>query len=167
MSSLEQKIYKKTIRFIQDLYARETMRVYWYDELPAMDEKTQQLRAEKARHRDFLLALLRKRNEKPARFTFLFAWTGKILGKISSFLPDAWISFLENTLEWWIYLRYKKYFHALKKHSDIRSMIEAMQNKRFKFPEPGEDVLESVRQFLDNQIKLLEKLEVVKPNEIS
>ncbi len=166
MASLERKIYRKTLHFIQDLYARETMRVYLYDELPAMDEKTQQLRAEKAKHRDFLLALLRKRHEKPAKFTFLFVWTGKILGKIGAFLPVTWISVVENTLEWWIYLRYKKYFEVLKKHSDIRSMIEAMQNKRFKIPEPGEDILNSVREFLENQIRLLEKLEVVKPNEI-
>ena len=164
---LEKKIRELTISFIQDLYARECMRVKLYEELPNMDEATQRLRAEKSKHRDFLLALLRKRNAKPSKVTPFFILAGKILGKISALFPQKWIIFIENTLEWWLYLRYKKYFYELKKHSDVRSMIEAIQNKRFIIEEPGEDVLDQVNEFLQAQIRILQQRQVIPSNEVS
>jgi len=46
-------------------------------------------------------------------------------------------------------------------------MIEAMQNKRFKLPEPGEDVINQINEFLEAQIKILRSREVMSSNEIN
>lgn len=129
-ASPQRQLEAHTILLLQDLYARETMRTILYRYIDRIDADLEELRLRKAHHRDFLLALLRKRGLKPAWYTFLFSFAGHCFGWFVAFLPPKWAQWIEQLLEHWLYLRYEDYVKKLKQLQIIKPMVEALQNRR-------------------------------------
>lgn len=148
-------IRKKTLYMIKDLHARESMRLGWYRSFIRRDGQVlRTLRERKSQHQAFLRDLLRKRDLKPAWYARIFYYFGSLFGWATSILPQSWAFRLERTLEWWILMRYKKYFQKLTLYANLRTMIEAVQLQKINHNEPALDVL----QWLESSIKEEEKL---------
>lgn len=148
-------IQKKTTKMIKDLHARESMRLGWYRSFIRKDGQVlRKLRERKSKHQAFLKDLLRKRNINPAWYARLFYYLGTILGWMTSVIPEKWAYKIERVLEWWILMRYKKYFNTLRLYADLRTMIEAVQLKKIHHNEPAPDIL----QYLQNSIQEEENL---------
>ncbi|MCB9234334.1 MAG: demethoxyubiquinone hydroxylase family protein [Bacteroidia bacterium] len=132
---------KRTIYFIKDLHARESMRLGWYRQWGFTEDKVKYLRERKAKHEAFLKDLLRKRGISPAWYARFFYLTGHFFGLVSAFFPEKLVARIERTLEFWILLRYKDYFREMNLDQDLRTMIESLQLKKLQHNEPGKDVL--------------------------
>jgi len=150
-------IRKKTTSIIKDLHARESMRLGWYRSFIRRDGQVlRNLRERKSKHQAFLKDLLRKRNLTPAWYARVFYYAGSILGWITSILPEKWAFKIERTLEWWILMRYKKYFNKLRLYADLRTMIEAVQLQKINHNEPAPDVLHYLQNSIQEEEKLLQ-----------
>jgi len=148
-------IKKQTEYYLKDLHARETMRMTWYRHYKNSDQ-IQQLRIKKAQHRAFLNDLLRRRSLKPIWYAPFFYYIGHLFGILSAFLPPKMIRLIEQTLEFWLLMRYEKYLKKLRLQFDVRSMIEAMQMKKLNHDEPGTDVIQTLEQFISNERDILQ-----------
>jgi demethoxyubiquinone hydroxylase (CLK1/Coq7/Cat5 family) len=133
---------KSTAKYLRDLHARERMRLAWYRRLAKPNGDIQQLRERKARQSAFLHDLLRRRGLKPSFQSYFYYSAGAILGWLTIWLPHTWAVRLENTLEYWIHLRYRKYHRSLSLQQNLRTMVEAMQLRKLQHNEPGTDVLQ-------------------------
>ncbi|MEO0472447.1 MAG: hypothetical protein AAF206_22680 [Bacteroidota bacterium] len=149
-------IKKRTEFFIRDLHARENMRLGWYRQFGLDEEKLRHLRERKAHHTAFLRDLLRKRGISPAWYARGFYIVGHLFGFVSAFFPKSMMDRIETTLEFWILMRYQKYFRAMKLDSSVRSMVESLQMKKLTHNEPGPDVLDLVENFIKEQEKVLQ-----------
>lgn len=147
-------LYNKTIVYLKDLHARESMRLGWYRQWQNK-EKIKQLRERKSIHTAFLHDLLRKRGLKPAWYSRFFYIMGHAFGFFTALLPDTLASKIENTLEYWILIRYEKYLEQLKLDYNLRSMIEAIQLKKMNHNEPASDVLQFLEICIANEVNLL------------
>lgn len=153
--SLMQKDIQKNVEFIlKDLHARESMRLGWYRQWYGAGDRLRILRERKASHQAFLHQLLRTRNLSPAWYARLFYYLGHFSGLATAILPDAWGNKIEQTLEFWILQRYRRYFRRLELDAHIRSMIEAMQMAKLKHNEPAGDILSLLRQLIQEQEKI-------------
>lgn len=144
-------IKKRTEFFIRDLHAREYMRLGWYRQLGIGEEKIRNLRERKAHHIAFLRDLLRKRGVSPVWYARYFYYIGHVFGFCSAFLPQTFMERIERTLEFWILMRYQKYFEEMSLDASLRSMVESLQLKRFNHEEPGPDVLQLVKSYIQEQ----------------
>ncbi len=144
-------IKKRTEFFIRDLHAREVMRLGWYRQLGIGEDQLRLLRAKKAHHTAFLRDLLRKRGVSPAWYARFFYYIGHIFGFISALLPQKWSKKIEDTLEFWILMRYKKYLKAMTLDATMRSMVESVQLKRLAHDEPAEDAIALLQDFIKEQ----------------
>lgn len=150
---MSSQIKKETEYILKDLHAQESLRLTWYRHQPS-DQKTKDMRIQKAHHRAFLNDLLRRRSLKPIWYATIFYYTGHFLGVFATILPKSWVNFMEKTMEFWLLMRYEKYLKKLKLHFDLRSMIEALQMKKLSHNEPDTDVLNTLEDFLENERKL-------------
>ncbi|MEM9719210.1 MAG: demethoxyubiquinone hydroxylase family protein [Bacteroidota bacterium] len=139
--SAESFIKKRTEFFLKDLHAREAMRLGWYRQLGIGEEQLRMLRARKAQHSAFLLELLRNRDINPAWYARFFYYIGHLFGFCTALLPRKWAKKIENTLEFWILERYKKYFKAMTLDATLRSMVESLQLKKLTHNEPAVDAI--------------------------
>ncbi len=153
-------IKKRTEFFIRDSHARENMRLGWYRQFGIQEEKLRSLRERKAHHTAFLHNLLRKRGIRPAWYARFFYLSGHIFGFFSAFLPAAWMKKIEDTLEFWILMRYKKYLQEMKLDSTLRTMIESLQLKRLTHDEPAPDAISLLDHFIHEQERVLKGEEV-------
>lgn len=142
---------------LQDLYARETMRVILYRYIDRLDADLEELRLRKAHHRDFLLALLRKRGLKPAWYTFLFSFAGHCFGWIVALLPEKWAKSIEYLLEHWLYLRYEDYLKKLKQLQIIKPMLEALQNQNIEAKLLEDEVLSHLDSLRSEQAQWIKR----------
>jgi demethoxyubiquinone hydroxylase (CLK1/Coq7/Cat5 family) len=149
-------IKKRTEFFIRDLHARETMRLGWYRQFGINEEKIRYLRERKAHHTAFLRNLLRKRGVSPAWYARFFYIIGHIFGFFSAFFPKKFMDWIENTLEFWILMRYQKYLKEMTLDATLRSMVESLQLERLTHNEPAPDVLSLVENFISEQEKVLQ-----------
>lgn len=133
------------------------MRLGWYRHFGGRNPHFRQLRVRKARHTAFLHDLLRRRELNPAWYARLFYWMGHIFGWCTALLPLSWGRRIENTLEFWILLRYKKYLRTLQLRGNLRTMIEALQLNKLNHSEPGEDVLLLLNEFVEEEEGALHK----------
>jgi demethoxyubiquinone hydroxylase (CLK1/Coq7/Cat5 family) len=148
-------IKKRTEFFIRDLHARETMRLGWYRQFGMGEDKIRTLRERKAHHTAFLRDLLRKRGVSPAWYARFFYILGHIFGFISALLPQPFMQRIENTLEFWILMRYKKYLREMRLDSMLRSMVESLQLQRLAHNEPAPDALRLLENFIQEQEQVL------------
>jgi demethoxyubiquinone hydroxylase (CLK1/Coq7/Cat5 family) len=148
------KLYEKTILYIKDLHARESMRLGWYRQWQN-SEKIKQLRERKSIHTAFLHDLLRKRGLKPGWYSRWFYLMGHVLGFFTALLPNSLATKIEKNLETWILIRYEKYLEQLKLDYNLRSMIEAIQLKKLHHNEPAQDVLQFLEFCISNEENLL------------
>ncbi len=148
------ELYEKTILYLKDLHARESMRLGWYRQWQN-HEKIKQLRERKSIHTAFLHDLLRKRGLKPAWYSRWFYFMGHMFGLFTALLPYKWASKIENILETWILIRYEKYLQQLRLDRNLRSMIEAIQLKKLNHNEPALDVLQLLEICISNEKNLL------------
>jgi demethoxyubiquinone hydroxylase (CLK1/Coq7/Cat5 family) len=144
------EIDKETYRCLQDLHAREMMRLGWYRQRGDAPSY-RRLRERKARHQAFLLDLLRRRGVAPGKYARLFYYAGHMMGLAAALVPQSWAKRWETTLEYWLLIRYEKYLEALKRWGNLRSMIEALSMKKLSHDEPGGDVILLLEQFADHQ----------------
>lgn len=149
-------IKKRTEFFIRDLHARENMRLGWYRQFGFGGAKTRYLRERKASHIAFLRDLLRKRGLGPVWYARMFYLLGHGFGFFSKLFPQKILSKIEDVLESWILLRYRKYLKHMKMDSTLRSMIESLQLKRFSHNEPAPEVLNLIEFYIGEQEKALE-----------
>ncbi len=147
-------LYEKTISYLRDLHARESMRLGWYRQWQNHD-KIKRLRERKSIHTAFLHDLLRKRGLKPAWYSRWFYIMGHAFGFFTALLPNSLASKIENTLETWILIRYEKYLKQLQLDNNLRSMIEAIQLKKLNHNEPAVDVLKFLEICISNEENLL------------
>jgi demethoxyubiquinone hydroxylase (CLK1/Coq7/Cat5 family) len=140
---------------IRDLHARESMRLGWYRQVHSGGDRIRLLRERKAQHTAFLMDLLRRRQVRAAWYARWFYYFGHLFGWFTAMLPARMGQRIEDTLEWWIMIRYDKYLRRLKLHSSFRSMIEALEMEKLKHNEPSPDVLNTLEGFLRNQEQLL------------
>ena len=148
-------IKKRTEFFIRDLHARENMRLGWYRQFGIDEDKVRYLRERKARHTAFLHDLLRKRGISPAWYARPFYIMGHGFGFFSAFFPQRFMNWIENTLEFWILERYKKYLREMTLDAALRSMVESLQLEKLAHDEPGPDVLSLFENFILEQEKSL------------
>jgi len=148
------KLYEKTILYIKDLHARESMRLGWYRQWQN-SEKIKQLRERKSIHTAFLHDLLRKRGLKPGWYSEWFYLMGHVFGLFTALLPNSIATKIEKNLETWILIRYEKYLEQLKLDYNLRSMIEAIQLKKLHHNEPAQDVLQFLEFCISNEENLL------------
>ncbi|MDX2246179.1 MAG: hypothetical protein SF052_05360 [Bacteroidia bacterium] len=146
-------IKKRTEFFIRDLHARENMRLGWYRQFGIDEDKVRYLRERKARHTAFLHDLLRKRGISPAWYARSFYLMGHLFGFFSAFFPQKFMDWIEQTLEFWILERYKKYLREMTLDAALRSMVESLQLKRLTHNEPSADVIKLVENFINEQEK--------------
>lgn len=146
-------IKKRTEFFIRDLHAREIMRLGWYRQFGIDEDKVRYLRERKARHTAFLHDLLRKRGITPAWYARPFYIIGHMFGFFSAFFPQKFMDWIENTLEFWILERYKKYLREMSLDAALRSMIESLQMERLNHNEPDADVISLVQNYISEQEK--------------
>lgn len=152
-----QKDIQKNVEFIlRDLHARESLRLGWYRQWSGAEERLKLLRERKASHQAFLHQLLRTRNLSPAWYARLYYYFGHLSGLATAILPDSWGKRIEQTLEFWILERYKKYFRRLELDAHIRSMIEAMQMRKLGHDEPARDILSLLEQLIQEQERIQE-----------
>ena len=144
-------LQKRTVWFLRDLHARESMRLGWYRQWGPGEEKVQYLRSRKASHEAFLKELLRKRGLSPAWYARFFYLSGHAFGWISAFFPEKFMAKIERTLEFWILLRYKVYFRKLNLDFNLRSMIESIQLKKLGHNEPAQDVLSYMEHIIQEE----------------
>lgn len=149
-------IKKRTEFFIKDLHAREKMRLGWYRQFGINKEQLRVLRARKAHHTAFLRDLLRKRGVSPAWYARFFYILGHLFGFFSAFFPQRFMDRIENTLEFWILMRYKKYFRQMSLDAMLRSMVESLQLEKLSHDEPGPDVLHLLESFIKEQEKVVQ-----------
>ncbi|MEM8887630.1 MAG: demethoxyubiquinone hydroxylase family protein [Bacteroidota bacterium] len=142
---------KRTEFFIRDLHARENMRLGWYRQFGIDQEKIRHLRERKSRHTAFLHDLLRKRGVSPAWYARSFYVLGHIFGFFSAFLPLKFMNKIEDTLEFWILERYKKYLQEMHLDASLRSMIESLQLKKLNHNEPAPDAMDVIKKFIQEQ----------------
>lgn len=142
---------KRTEFFIRDLHARENMRLGWYRQFGIDEVNISLLRERKAKHTAFLLDLLRKRGTGPAWYARFFYLLGHLFGFVSALLPQKFTQRIEDTLEFWILMRYKKYLREMTLDATLRSMIEALQLKKLTHNEPGADAIQLIENFIRNQ----------------
>lgn len=151
-------IKRRTEFFIQDLHAREYMRLGCYRQLPQKPAEIGDLRARKARHEAFLRDLLRKRGVSPIWYARLFYYIGHIFGLTAAILPQKWVAWFEHTLEFWLLMRYKKYLKEMTLDAALRTMVEAMQLNRLPHNEPAPDVLRLLEAYINEQeIAMIQK----------
>lgn len=62
---------------------------------------------------------------------------------------------IETTLEFWILMRYKKYFRQMSLDAMLRSMVESLQLEKLAHDEPGTDVLHLLESFIKEQEQAL------------
>ncbi len=144
-------IKKRTEFFIRDLHAREIMRLGWYRQFGLKEEQLRTLRERKAHHTAFLHNLLRKRGIRPAWYASMFYVSGHIFGFFSAFLPASWMQKIENTLEFWILMRYKKYLKEMTLDATLRSMVESLQLSKLTHNEPAPDAIRLLGNFIQEQ----------------
>ncbi|MEL6672558.1 MAG: demethoxyubiquinone hydroxylase family protein [Bacteroidota bacterium] len=149
-------IKKRTEFFIKDLHARETMRLGWYRQFGIGEEEVRRLRERKARHTAFLRDLLRKRGISPAWYARYFYYLGHLFGFFSAFFPQKFMDRIENTLEFWILMRYKKYLQEMTLDATLRSMIESLQMQKLPHKEPAADAIRMIEQFIQEQEQVLQ-----------
>lgn len=149
-------IKKRTEFFIKDLHARERMRLGCYRQFGIDEEKIRNLRERKARHTAFLMNLLRKRGLGPAWYARAFYIIGHLFGFVSAFFPQKFMKWIENTLEFWILMRYQKYLRAMTLDSMMRTMVESLQLERLQHDEPAQDALALIESFIKEQEKVLQ-----------
>jgi demethoxyubiquinone hydroxylase (CLK1/Coq7/Cat5 family) len=152
---MARNMQKITEHVLRDLHARESMRLGWYRQVARGGEMIQHLRERKAQHQAFLMDLLRRRELEPAWYARYFYYMGHLFGWCTALLPDRFARWVENTLEFWILMRYQRYLKELKLDFNLRSMIEAMQMRKLPHSEPGEDVLRALEVFTSDQEKIL------------
>ncbi|WNJ21472.1 demethoxyubiquinone hydroxylase family protein [Pontibacter sp. G13] len=145
---------KRTEFFIKDLHAREYMRLGWYRQFGLNQEQIRNLRERKAHHTAFLRDLLRKRGISPAWYARFFYLLGHLFGFISALFPEKFMEKIEATLEWWILMRYQKYFEEMTLDAALRSMIESLQLKKLSHNEPAPDVINLLDHFIQEQKQL-------------
>lgn len=150
-------IKKRTEYFIRDLHARENMRLGWYRQFGIEEEQLRLLRERKAHHTAFLHNLLRKRGIRPAWYARMFYVAGHAFGFFSAFLPASWMQRIENTLEFWILMRYKKYLKEMTLDATLRSMIESLQLQRLTHNEPAPDAISLLDNFIREQERVLSR----------
>lgn len=148
------ELYQKTVSYLKDLHARESMRLGWYRQWQN-HEKIKQLRERKSTHTAFLHDLLRKRGLKPAWYSRWFYVMGHAFGFFTALLPQSLASKIEKILETWILIRYEKYLKQLQLDYNLRSMIEAVQLKKLNHNEPAIDVLRLLEICISNEENLL------------
>ena len=148
-------IKKRTEFFIRDLHAREVMRLGWYRQFGIDEDKIRYLRERKAHHTAFLRDLLRKRGVSPAWYARFFYIIGHIFGFFSAFFPKKFMDRIENTLEFWILMRYQKYLKEMHLDSMLRSMVESLQMKKMGHDEPAPDVMHLIESYIKEQEKVL------------
>lgn len=149
-------LQQETVSALQDLHARESMRLGWYRQTPSGGTPfIQQLRARKAQHQAFLTDLLRRRELKPAWYSRYYYYAGHLFGLVTALLPLRWVAWIERTLEYWIFLRYEQHLRRMRLHVNIRSMVEAVQLRKLDHNEPAPDVLSALEQFHSEQKQLL------------
>ncbi|MEL6132092.1 MAG: demethoxyubiquinone hydroxylase family protein [Bacteroidota bacterium] len=144
-------IKKRTEFFIRDLHARENMRLGWYRQFGIGDDSIRYLRAQKATHAAFLRDLLRKRGVSPAWYARFFYLIGHLFGFLSALLPQKNMEHIKDTLESWMLIRYQRYFKEMTLDATLRSMIESLQMKRLAHSEPGQDALNLIQNYIDEQ----------------
>jgi demethoxyubiquinone hydroxylase (CLK1/Coq7/Cat5 family) len=144
-----------TLRVLRDLHARESMRLGWYRQLMGHRNRLRILRERKAVHQAFLLDLLRKREASPVWYARLFYYMGHAFGLFCALLPERWVIGIERTLENWLLIRYEKYRRMLELDGNLRTMIEALQNRRMNHNEPGADVRHLLEAFIQEEQHLL------------
>jgi demethoxyubiquinone hydroxylase (CLK1/Coq7/Cat5 family) len=149
------RIKKRTEFFLRDLHARENMRLGWYRQFGFDEEKLQYLRERKSRHTAFLLDLLRKRGLGPAWYAQMFYLAGHVFGFFSAFFPAKFMDRIEQTLEWWILMRYRKYLREMTLDSMMRSMVESLQLRRLSHNEPGPDAIGLLQRYVLEQEQAL------------
>ena len=144
-------IKKRTEFFIKDLHARENMRLGWYRQFGIDGEKIQYLRERKARHSAFLRDLLRKRGIGPAWYARGFYILGHLFGFFSAFFPQKFMDWIEQTLEFWILMRYQKYLQEMTLDATLRSMVESLQLRKLTHNEPAPDAITLLQNFIREQ----------------
>ena len=149
-------IKKRTEFFIKDLHARERMRLGWYRQWGIDEDKIRTLRERKAHHTAFLRDLLRKRGISPAWYARVFYLAGHMFGLCSALLPQKLAERIENTLEFWILMRYQKYLKEMHLDSMLRSMVESLQLKKLAHNEPAPDAISLLESFIKEQEKVLQ-----------
>ena len=152
--SAESLIKKRTEFFLKDLHAREAMRLGWYRQLGIGEEQLRLLRARKAQHSAFLLELLRNRDINPAWYARFFYYIGHLFGFFTALLPRKWAKRIEETLEFWILERYKKYFKAMTLDATLRSMVESLQLKKLTHNEPAVDAISLLEKIIGEEEKV-------------
>ena len=148
-------IKKRTEFFIKDLHARERMRLGWYRQWGIDEDKIRTLRERKAHHTAFLRDLLRKRGISPAWYARFFYLAGHAFGLCSALLPQKLAERIENTLEFWILMRYQKYLKEMHLDSMLRSMVESLQLKKLAHNEPAPDAMDLLESFIKEQEQVL------------
>jgi hypothetical protein len=144
-------IKKRTEFFIRDLHARENMRLGWYRQFGIGEGKLRLLRERKAHHIAFLRDLLRKRGVSPAWYARYFYYVGHLFGFFSALFPKSSMDRIERTLEFWILMRYQKYFEEMSLDASLRSMVESLQLRRLNHDEPGPDVMRLLENYIAEQ----------------
>lgn len=155
---MARNIQKVTNKALRDLHARESMRLGWYRQVARGGVWIQHLRERKAQHQAFLMDLLRRRELEPAWYSRFFYYAGHLFGWSTAFLPDKFAKWVENTLEFWILMRYQRYLKELQLDFNLRSMVEAIQMRKLPHMEPGKDVLEALEVFTNDQEKILAEI---------
>jgi hypothetical protein len=159
---MAQNIQRVTEDALRDLHARELMRLGWYRQLGGRhSEWVHRLRERKAQHQAFLMDLLRRRELGPVWYARLFYYAGHLFGLATAPLPDAWVRWIERTLEWWILIRYERYLKQLTLVGNLRSMVEAMQMKKLPHGEPGPDVIKLLEVYSGEQRALVDGAKLV------
>lgn len=145
---------RSTARALRNLHARERMRLAWYRRVLGVDPAQRDLRERKALHAAQLQDLLRKRGLSPACYAGLYGFIGRVLGRVSSWLPKQTQRRHEQTLERWLALRYRRFLQQLELERNLRTMVEAVQLNRLAHDEPGNDVIDALRRFLSETTAL-------------
>lgn len=152
---MNKNIKKNTENCLKDLHARESMRLSMYRHFNTGDQRIQNIRERKANHYAFLSDLLRKRDLKPVWYAWIFYYFGHIFGWFIAVLPLKLAKRIESTMEFWILMRYEKYFKQLKLDFNLRTMVEAVQLKKLNHQEPAKDVLDMLENFISDEKGLI------------
>ncbi|MEM6263673.1 MAG: hypothetical protein AAGI38_14260 [Bacteroidota bacterium] len=150
-------IKKRTEFFLKDLHAREYMRLGVYRQYRNKEEKVSMLRERKARHEAFLRDLIRRRGINPAWYAWYFYILGHFFGFFSAFLPLSLLDRIEETLEFWLLMRYKRYLRRMNIDASFRTMIESLRLERFAHDEPAPDAIVMLENFIQEQEKGLSR----------
>ena len=146
-----------TISLLRELYAHELMRCIWYRYIEDSTLWLQELRAFKAKHKDFLLALLRRRGKSPGWQSYFYQCIGQCLGWLSRYLPQKQALRLLQWLEKRSLQRYQKAFRMLNRYAAIRTMVAALIQQPLPHKEPADDIFNYLQTFLEDQQQLLHR----------